>query len=143
MILVDTGPLVAIADEDSQWHQACIDALFSTRVSLLVPATVVAEVCYLLDRDAGPKVEAQFLRSFEEGFLNIVDLTTVDLSRAAELVEEYADLPLGGTDASLVAISERLGVKDVATLDIRHFSVVRPKHVEYFNLLPTRVDYDD
>jgi uncharacterized protein len=89
--------------------------LFSTRVSLLVPATVVAEVCYLLDRDAAPKVEAQFLRSFEEGFLNIVALTAVDLSRAAELVEEYADLPLGGTDASYPAMN----VPDERDLELR------------------------
>ena len=48
----------------------------------------------------------------------------------AELVETYADLPLGAIDASVVALAERLGLTTVATLDRRHFTVVRPKHVE-------------
>jgi uncharacterized protein len=54
----------------------------------------------------------------------------------AELVETYADFPLGTTDAAVVAVAERLQIIDVATLDRRHFSVVRPWHVEAFTLLP-------
>jgi predicted nucleic acid-binding protein len=54
----------------------------------------------------------------------------------AELVELYADWPLGGTDASVIAIAERLGVTKVATLDRRHFAAVRPRHIEAFTLLP-------
>lgn len=59
-----------------------------------------------------------------------------DWDRIAELVDTYADLHLGGVDASLVAVAERLVATDVATLDRRHFSVVRPRHVQAFNLLP-------
>jgi len=54
----------------------------------------------------------------------------------AELVEQYADLPLGTVDASVVATAERFGRPEVATLDHRHFTVVRPKHVQAFTLLP-------
>jgi len=56
----------------------------------------------------------------------------------AELVARYHDLPLGTVDASVIAAAERLGVTEVATLDRRHFTVVRPHHVEAFNLLPGR-----
>jgi uncharacterized protein len=56
-------------------------------------------VCYLLARDVGAAVEAEFLRSFATGFLTVADLTFADLGRSAELVQQYADLPLGGTDA--------------------------------------------
>jgi len=45
-------------------------------------------------------------------------------------------LPLGTTDASVTAIAERLGLTDVATLDRRHFTVVRPSHVAALTLLP-------
>jgi predicted nucleic acid-binding protein len=51
-------------------------------------------------------------------------------------VKVYADLPLGAVDASVVAIAERLGVKEIATLDRRHFSVVRPRHAEAFSIVP-------
>jgi hypothetical protein len=63
-------------------------------------------------------------------------LTTADLDRMADLVEQYADLGLGGTDASVAAIAGRLGIDRVATTDRRHFSVVRPHHVEALTLLP-------
>jgi len=54
----------------------------------------------------------------------------------AELCERYADLGLGGTDASVIAVAERLNITTVATFDRRHFTVVRPAHVEAFKLLP-------
>jgi uncharacterized protein len=56
--------------------------------------------------------------------------------RIADLVETYADLPLGGTDASVIALAERLDATAIVTLDRRHFSVVRPAHVDAFELLP-------
>jgi predicted nucleic acid-binding protein len=59
------------------------------------------------------------------------------MRRAAQLVERYADLPLGTTDATVVALAERLDVREVATLDRRHFSVVRPDHVSALTLLPS------
>jgi predicted nucleic acid-binding protein len=54
----------------------------------------------------------------------------------AELVHRYADLPLGTVDASVIAAAERLAIGRVATLDRRHFSVVRPRHVDAFVLIP-------
>lgn len=59
-----------------------------------------------------------------------------DFVRMAELVRDYDDLPLGTTDASVISVAERLGVDEIATLDHRHFRVVRPSHVNAFTLLP-------
>nr|WP_322761411.1 PIN domain-containing protein [Frankia sp. Cr2] len=70
------------------------------------------------------------------GALTFTELNTTDLDRMADLVDRYADFPLGGADASVIALAERLGVTEIATLDRRHFGVVRPKHVEAFTLLP-------
>ena len=136
MILVDTGPLVAAASRSDAHNAACVAALQAARPPRLVPGLVIAEVCFLLARDGGAAVEAEFLRAFGTGFLNVVDLTTGDLDRCAELVEQYADLPLGGTDASLIALAERLQIIEIATLDHRHFTVVRPRHTDAFTLLP-------
>jgi predicted nucleic acid-binding protein len=103
---------------------------------LLVPATVVAEVGYMLAREAGARVEALFLTAVADGDFQLVDLTTADIRRAAKLVQTYGDMPLGTTDATVIALAERVGVREVATLDRRHFSVVRPSHVEALTLLP-------
>ncbi|MEZ5191830.1 MAG: PIN domain-containing protein [Nocardioides sp.] len=59
-----------------------------------------------------------------------------DWIRVAELVARYRDLPLGTVDASVVAAAERLGLSEVATVDRRHFTVIRPNHIDAFTLLP-------
>ncbi|MGH9022933.1 MAG: PIN domain-containing protein, partial [Acidimicrobiia bacterium] len=64
------------------------------------------------------------------------DLTTEDWARVVALVDRYADLPLGLVDAAVIAIAERHGATRIATLDHRDFSVVRPRHVDAFELLP-------
>jgi predicted nucleic acid-binding protein len=97
---------------------------------------VAAEVGYLLGREAGPRVESLFLSSLADGDFSAVDLTAEDYARMAELVLTYGDLPLGTTGASVIAIAERLKLTDVATLDRRHFTVVRPAHVNALTLLP-------
>jgi uncharacterized protein len=84
----------------------------------------------------GTKAESLFLAALAAGELELVDLQLSDYGRAAELVEQYADLPLGAVDACVIAVAERMGATEVATLDRRHFSVVRPRHVAAFALLP-------
>lgn len=138
-MIVDTGPIVAAALTRDVHHRACVDLFTSAHlagVSLLVPAPVVTEVCYLLQREAGARAEAAFLVSLADGDLAVVDLEAADWRRAAELVVRYADLPLGGVDAAVVAVAERLDVSEVATVDRRHFGVVRPRHIDAFALLP-------
>ncbi len=70
------------------------------------------------------------------GELELAVLTVTDVAQMAELAERYADLGLGGTDASLVALAERLGLTTLATFDRRHFTVVRPARTPSFTLLP-------
>lgn len=70
------------------------------------------------------------------GRLQALDLADEDWRRCAELAERYADLRLNLMDASLVALAERLGEKTIATLNRRDFTVVRPRHVAAFDLLP-------
>jgi uncharacterized protein len=139
VILCDTGPIVAAAPGDDDRHHECVElftGLHLARRRLLVPGTVVAEVGYLLARNAGARVESLFLQALADGDFEPVDLQPRDYRRAAELVQMYADLPLGTTDATVIALAERLDVDEVATLDRRHFSVVRPSHTPLLTLLP-------
>lgn len=103
---------------------------------LLVPQTVVAEVGYMLASWVSTEVEAKFLDAVAAEDFEVVNLTSADFARIAELVRGYDDLPLGTTDASVIAVAERLYVREIATLDRRHFTTVRPSHVEAFTLLP-------
>ncbi|HEX3962889.1 MAG TPA: VapC toxin family PIN domain ribonuclease [Trebonia sp.] len=101
--------------------------------------TVLAETCYLIDRTLGPTAEAAFLDSVGMGpdyTFQLVELVDSDLRRMSVLVRQYADLRLGGTDASVVAICERLGIVTVATVSLRDFATVRPRHIPAFITVP-------
>ncbi|MFJ5301971.1 type II toxin-antitoxin system VapC family toxin [Streptomyces sp. NPDC088350] len=103
----------------------------------MIPAPVIAEACHLIGTRCGAQVEAAFLDARAAGQLGTVTgIMPEDIERMAHLVRQYASLPLGGTDACVVAIAERWQAKQVATVDRRHFSVVRPNHVPAFELLP-------
>lgn len=128
--------IVATADDVDPDHKRCLALLESHAGPLLTTALVVAEAGWLIERQLGPIAEAGFYRSVVAGDLTIVDLKPVDLERIAELVERYADLGLGGVDASLIALAERLDIGEIATLDRRDFGVVRPRHLDGFTLLP-------
>ncbi|MGQ0464331.1 MAG: type II toxin-antitoxin system VapC family toxin [Sporichthyaceae bacterium] len=139
MLVCDTGALVAAAFARDPDHRACVDLFTGTRLAqraLFVPAPVVAEVGYLLSKYAGTRGEAAFLRSLAAGDFRAELPTDADFARAADLVEQYADLPLGTTDAIVISTAERLGCTEIATLDRRDFSVVRPRHIDAFTLLP-------
>lgn len=96
----------------------------------------MTEVAYLLDTHLGSSAEVRFLGDLAAGTLVAEPLRAADWLRMAELVAAYRDLPLGTVDASVVAAAERRGITQVATLDRRHFSVVRPLHAAAFDLLP-------
>ena len=85
---------------------------------------VVAEAVYLVDRQLGAAAEVALLLSIVEGGLRVADLTAADWTRIDDLVEQYADLRLGATDASVVAVAERLNATRIATLNRRHFAVL-------------------
>jgi predicted nucleic acid-binding protein len=136
VIVLDTGPLVAALNTQDKHHEQSVNLLRTRPGQLLVPAPVLTEVCWLLDSTRGPEAEAAFLDAVAHGELDLVALTVFDVHRMAELVRRYADLRLGAVDASVIAVAERLNITDVATLDRRHFTVVRPSHAPAFNLLP-------
>lgn len=101
-----------------------------------MPILVITEVVSLLATRLGTEPEVRFLGDLASGAFAVEPVAAVDWLRIAELVARYRDLPLGTVDASVVATAERLGVTDIATVDRRHFTVVRPDHVAAFTLLP-------
>lgn len=81
----------------------------------------------------------RFLADLAAGEFIVQPVAAGDWLRIAELVARYHDLPLGTVDASVVAAAERLGIDEIATLDHRHFTVVRPAHTAAWTLLPQRI----
>jgi predicted nucleic acid-binding protein len=136
VLIVDTGPFVAVADLDDADHDACDELLDTDPGPLVTTALVIAEAGFLIDRQVGPEGEAALVADVVEGRIVVETLTADDWQRTLELVRTYADLPLGVTDASVIALAERHRVERIATLDHRHFRVVRPTHRPAFTLVP-------
>ncbi len=134
LAVVDTGPLYASVDEDDADHRRCLEVLEDPRLDLVIPALVVAETSYLVATRLGPEVEAEFVRGLAA--VEVEAPHGKEWLRIAELVQRYGDFPLGTTDASVVALAERLGTDLIVTLDRRHFSAVRAKNRKTFRLLP-------
>ena len=139
MLIVDTGPIVAIANDRDPDHHA-VRALFEAhRGPLVTTPLVVTEAGWLIRSQLGIAAETAIYRSIGSGELSVEILTLEDWDRIAELVDTYADIGLDAADASIIAIAERLNQTTIATLDERDFRIVRPSHVGSFELLPGRV----
>lgn len=134
-LILDTGPIVAALNEQDPDHHRCADLLAGAK-DLLVPSPVLVEVDYWLIKLGGTKIWTDFVADINRGAYRIAHPTDADLARAAELEQTYEDLDLGLVDACTIALCERLGETAVATLDQRHFSVVRPQHCTHLTLLP-------
>jgi predicted nucleic acid-binding protein len=133
-LLLDTGPLYALADADDAWHAPVRDFLAARREVLLVPVTVLPEVAYLLRNRLGERVERRFVASLAARELTIEDLKPADLERSGDLLDRYPQL--GFVDSTVVAMAERLRLPAIVTTDRRHFAPVRPAHRPAFELLP-------
>ena len=105
---------------------------------MIVPALVVAEAAYLIGETLGAAVETAFVRSLTTDRYLVVAPSHEDLERMVQLMAAYQTLPLGATDASVIAIAERYHDPSVATLDRRHFTVVVSK-LGSLNPLPVEI----
>lgn len=136
-LICDTGPLYAAIDRADEDHAACAQLLARASEQLVVPAPVVVELDWLVSSRLGPVAFDAFLADVEDGRVRVVDLARTDYPRVRELCTRYADLPLGFVDAAVLAVVERFGETKLATLDQRHFRIVRPRHVASLLLLPS------
>lgn len=134
MLIVDSGPLVAAAATRDRNHGRCVDLLSNAEGPLLVPMLVVTEVAYFLTDRIGTAAERAFASALRGGELLCEPVDPADWSRIVQVLDEYAEIGL--VDASVVATCERLGQTKLATLDRRHFSLVRPHHCQALTLLP-------
>lgn len=135
-MLADTGALYALVDASDAWHKRVIVWWETGRREVKIPVTVLPEITYLLANRVGPAAEETFVRSISEGEFAVESLEPEDIERAAELIGVYSDLPLGFVDATIIAMAERMEIREVLTTDRRHFSVVRPRHAKRLSLFP-------
>jgi predicted nucleic acid-binding protein len=134
--VVDTSVLYALTDNAEAQHRRCVAALSAEPEAIIVPQPVLPEICYLIASRIGSSTEAAFLRGLMDSDWRLEPMSAEDFSRAATIMEDYADAALGFVDAAVMAIAERLAVKRIYTLDRRDFQLVKPAHAAAFEVLP-------
>lgn len=135
-LILDTGPLYAALDRGDRDHARCRQLIEDATESLVVPSPVLPELDYLVAERLGPGPMLAFLRDIERGAFMVENLEAEDYTRVREVLDHYADQDIGFVDASILAVVERMNEPKLATLDRRHFSVVRPRHIDVLELLP-------
>ena len=135
-LILDTGPLYAAVDRRDADHGACRALIEASDESLVIPAPVLVELDYLIATRLHPGVFAAVLDDITAGAYAVEDLEQDDYKRVRELCDRYADSDIGFVDAAVLAVVERLNEPKLATLDLRHFRTMRPRHVDALTLLP-------
>lgn len=133
-ILADTNAIIALLDSSDKHHKAIVNIVENNQI--LIPATILPEVDYLVNKYLGERVARSFLEALIDGYFHYFSIELIDIDRAIKIMNNYQDIPLGLVDSSLVALAERYQIKQILTLDRRHFNIVRPEGIDYFELLP-------
>jgi uncharacterized protein len=122
-VLVDAGPLVALIDGSDAAHQACVTYAKTLREPLATVWPAFTEAMYLLDFSL--QAQQHLWALVENDALHFAHLTARDAPLVRELMTRYRDQPMDLADAALVHVAERDGLKEIFTLDRRHFGVYR------------------
>ena len=135
-LLVDSSFLIALYDQDSDAYREVREIAKLYRGRFLVPQVVLTEVVYLLKRETGVQGAVAFLEDFNRSQPDLQDVKLEDLQRVQEIMQQYVSAKLDFVDCCIMALSERLRITQVCTLDQRDFGIFRPKHCAYLEILP-------
>lgn len=134
--LIDTGFMYATIDKADKHHRRVVNFLSDFRDDLILPITVLVELTYLLQARLGHVVMRSFIGELEQSPIRFEPIKKSDLPRIHQLLNQYADMELDFTDASVAAMAEKLNIQKILTVDQRDFRVIRPLHCDYFEILP-------
>jgi predicted nucleic acid-binding protein len=135
-MIVDTSAILAFFDRDEPDHEALTAVLSQSSEPLVVSPYVVAEVGYLVGTRLAVAAEIAALRELAGGAWELACIDSTDLMRTVPIIERYADHAIGVADASNVVLADRYRTTTIATLDRRHFSMLRPLSGGYFAIVP-------
>jgi len=137
VILLDTSGLLAAIDAAQTRHASAVAALRTVPPPWLLSPFVLAELDYLLATRVGQAADRALLAEVGRGVYRLAEVTAEDIAAAEGVIARYADLGIGLADASIVVLANRYGVRDILTLDERHFRAMRGMDGRPFRILPS------
>lgn len=136
MILLDTSGLLAAIDGAQTHHLEAVAALRAAPPPWILSPFVLAELDYLLATRVGQRAERALLEEVARGVYRLAEFGTDDVAAAERAIGRYASMGIGLADASILVLANRYGIRDVLTLDERHFRAMRGPHGRPFRILP-------
>ena len=134
LVMMDTGPWVALIDRSEGRHEECVQWLRDFRGNIFSSEAVLTEVLYLLNFSSRARSAAlDFVLS---GAIILVPPSLESLKRVKRLMEKYKDIPMDYADATLVSIAEDLSITEVVTFDLKDFGIYRLSSKQPFVILP-------
>ena len=134
-VIVDTSALLAFFDASEPDHEAVSEVLGAAD-ALVVSPYVVTELDYLVATRHGVDDELAVLDELAGGAWDLPAIDQVGLRRSREVISSYRDQKIGVADASIVVLAQRYRTRTIASLDHRHFDVLRSLDGGYFEVLP-------
>ena len=136
MIIADTSGLLALFNEREPSHEAVIRAVEEDQGPLVVSPYVLAELDYLVATRLGVTAELAVLDELAGGAYVLPATDRDHLVSARQVIGRYPDQEIGVADASVVVLADQFSTRRLLTLDLRHFTVLRPLQGGSFELLP-------
>lgn len=133
-LIADTGGLLVLIDQGHSDHKTVVDLV--AQEQLLIPVSVLPEFDYLVSKRFGTAYVQRFVQDIISGYYAYLSIELSDVERADEIMQTYSDVEVGFVDASVVALAERYRIRRILTTDKRHFSMFRPKGLDYLELSP-------
>lgn len=135
-LVLDTGVVFAALVEGDEDHEACAALLIDAEEQLIVPSPILVELDYWLRKEASVDTWLAFCEDLYQGAYSLWSPDARGVMKAAEIQSRFSDQPIGFVDAAVFVACELLGEEKVATLDARHFSVLRTEQGGSLRLLP-------
>ncbi|MFI7445534.1 PIN domain-containing protein [Nonomuraea indica] len=136
MLVLDTSGALAAIDRAAAEHHAAKRVLAQETGPILLSPFVLAELDYMLLTRIGLRAELTFLQEVGSGAYSLIPTAHQDVGEAADLIETYAGMKIGLTDASVMLVAARHRTTRVLTLDHRHFRTMKPLWGDTFTVLP-------
>jgi uncharacterized protein len=136
-VIVDTSALLAYFDTGEPDHDKVSDVIDRSDEPLVVSPYVVAELDHLIATRVGIEAELAVLHELAGGAWELAAFGVPDdLNEVVSIIKKYRDQHIGAADASNVVLAERHHTRTIATLDRRHFEVLRPLSGGRFSVVP-------
>lgn len=135
-ILIDSSFLFAINSPSDRNRERVLQVARMNFARQIIPDIVLAETAHMLRYRIGQTAVLSFLDVLVTSSLQLEPILKIDLQRAREIMATYSSADFDLADCCIMAMAERLNITQICTLDTRDFSIFRPKHCDYLEILP-------